>query len=63
MDSTEGKPRIAFQVVVYENGQMEYTMQSLGQPAIDELILRGWLDKVREGVLEAAKKRAGLISI
>lgn len=59
----EDRPSIVFQVVVYENGQLEYTCQRTGQPAIDELILRGWLDKVREGVLESAKNRANIVSL
>ena len=50
--------RVVFSVTVYEDGRMEYTCQALGQPAVDELILRGWLDKVREGVLDAARRAA-----
>lgn len=47
-----------FSVIVYEDGRMEYTCQTLGNPAVDELILRGWLDKIREGVLSAAAQAA-----
>lgn len=51
---------VVFSVTVYEDGQLEYTCQTLGNPAVDEIILRGWLDKVREGVLGAAAQQDAL---
>lgn len=53
---------IAFKVIVYVDGQMEFSMKSTGDAPTDELMLRGWLDKVRESVLASAQaKSSGVV--
>lgn len=49
----EVDPNIVFRVVVYADGTMDWKTQHTGDPLTDELLARGWFDKVRETVLEA----------
>lgn len=45
--------QIAFKVIVYLDGRMEWKGPDVGDPLTNELLVRGWLDKVRETLLQA----------
>lgn len=57
MSERDGAPSIAnesakgpviFAVQVYASGAVTWQAPKTGDPMMDEIILRGWLDKVRE---------------
>lgn len=55
-------PPITFQVTVYGTGQLNWKSPKTGDPAIDEMLLRGWLDKIRETILDQIKSGGRIVT-
>ncbi len=55
-------PPVAFRVTVYATGQMEWKMTPTGDAMTDELLLRGWLDKVRETILDRIRSGGRIVT-
>jgi hypothetical protein len=47
-DAVDQHGPIIFSVVVYADGTVRWRSPQSGDPMTDEIIKRGWLDKVRE---------------
>lgn len=44
---------VVFRIVVMRDGSMSWKTPRSGDPMTDEILARGWLDKVRETILLA----------
>ena len=49
--------KIAFRIVVYTDGTMDWKTPDAGDPLTNELLARGWFDKVRETILAAMQQQ------
>jgi hypothetical protein len=51
-------PRI-FALEVFQDGTIRWNSPNTGNPAIDEVMLRGWMDKAAEAVKQAIAQANG----
>lgn len=47
--------KVAFRIVVYTDGTMDWKTPQTGDPLTNELLARGWMDKVRDVLLTIMK--------
>lgn len=45
--------QVIFKIVVKSDGTMEWKTPRTGDPLMDEILARGWIDKARETLLQA----------
>lgn len=45
--------KVIFKIVVNSDGTMEWKTPRTGDPLMDEILARGWIDKARETLLQA----------
>jgi hypothetical protein len=48
--------KVVFRLVVYTDGTMDWKTPHTADPLMNELLARGWLDKLREVVLAAMQQ-------
>ncbi len=48
--------QVLFRVLFTADGVLEWESVRTGDPQTDEILLRGYFDKIREAVLDAAKR-------
>lgn len=52
--------RVLFRILFTADGGLEWESVKTGDPMTDEIMLRGFFDKIREAVLDAAKRGPAL---
>lgn len=54
IEATHGP--LVFQIRLFADGHMEWTSPKSGNPMTDEIVLRGYLDKTRDAIIDACMK-------